>query len=134
MENKQLHILGRGSKIKQYSKDRTAENPNVDFTGFHFVDYTNLQSKIGDVFEYRGTYLRLDVIYPDGDYRMSIEYRQSIPAGYKSICKFTPLNGDESWDGLPIIQTWSKYTDVTLYICDVTVLYNRDNKLNDILQ
>ncbi len=122
MESKQLHILGRGNK--NYG----------DFIGFHFVGYTDLQSKIGDIFEYNGTYLRLDEIYPDGMTEWPLDLRQSIPEGYKSICKFTPLNGNDNWDNLPIIITWSDKKLVTpIFINDVTTQYNRDFKINNIL-
>ena len=125
MESKQLHILGRGGK-----------NEYGDFTGLHFVGYTNLQSKIGDIFEYNGTYLRLDEVYPDGDKTWREEYRQNIPDGFKSICKFTPLNGNENWDNdMSIIITWSDRKLVTaIWINDITTQYNRDFKIKNLLK
>lgn len=97
---------------------------------WYFVDYSEDEHKVGSWFstmmddDFEDNFAQLIECYPDAMYKWN-----SIPRGYKSICRF---EFDRQINGLSYIESWSK-SKKKVKLIRLNIAKLREKRINDIL-
>jgi hypothetical protein len=127
----EIRILGRVDpdllELVDITNDELVDITNDDW---YFVDYSPEEYKLGTWFqvimddEFEDNFAQLVECYPDARFKCD-----SIPKGYKTICRFEFTN---QINGLSVLKTW-KVTKKIVILRPINIAELRDKRINDIL-